>query len=250
VHTRDPVWDGCLNVRDLGGHPTEDGRETRFGAVVRADSVRKLSPSGWDALVDHGIRTIVDLRFHSELEADPPLALTVDVVHVPVFPEPSPEWQEIDAIGDAAGPGAPGIRAVYAELLRRRAARFAEAVTAVARAGKGGVVVHCTAGKDRTGLVSALLLRLAGVSIDNVATDYAATTANLRDDTEAWIAAAANEGEREWRRRVSGSPPEAMAGVLADLGDVAAYLRSAGAAESDFQRVRGRLLGEPRMAAA
>jgi protein-tyrosine phosphatase len=250
VPGRDLVWDGCINVRDLGGHATEDGRETRFGAVVRADSVRKLSPSGWDALVGHGIRTIVDLRFHSELDADPPLELPVDVVHVPVFPEPSPEWKEIDAIGDAAGPGAPGIRAVYAELLRRRAARFADAVTAVARAPEGGVVIHCTAGKDRTGLVSALLLRLAGVSIADVATDYAVTTANLQDDTEAWVAAAANEGEREWRRRVAGSPPEAMAGVLADLGDVAAFLRAAGATEDDLARVRGRLLGEPRMAAA
>jgi hypothetical protein len=250
VVVRDLVWDGCVNVRDLGGYTTEEGRETRFGAVVRADSVRKLSPAGWQALVNHGIRTIVDLRFHSELEADPPLELPVDVVHVPVFPEPSPEWKEIDAIGDAAGPGALGIRAVYGELLRRRAERFAEAVTAVARSPGGGVVVHCTAGKDRTGLVSALLLRLAGVAIDDVATDYAATTANLRDDTEAWIAAAANEGEREWRRRVSGSPPEAMAGLLADLGDVAAYLRSAGATEPDLERVRGRLLDEPRMAAA
>jgi protein-tyrosine phosphatase len=250
VAARDLAWDGCLNVRDLGGHPTEDGRETRFGAVVRADSVRKLSPAGWESLVAHGIRTIVDLRFHSELEADPPLELPVDVVHVPVFPEPSPEWLEIDAIGDAAGPGAPGIRAVYAELLKRRADRFVEAVTAVARAPEGGVVVHCTAGKDRTGLVTALLLRLARVPIDDVAADYAATTANLRDDTEAWIAAAANEGEREWRRRVSGSPPEAMAGVLADLGDVAAYLRAAGAADADLERARGRLLGTPRMAAA
>jgi protein-tyrosine phosphatase len=250
VRARDLVWDGCINVRDLGGHRTEDGRETRFGAVVRADSVRKLSPAGWEALVAHEIRTIVDLRFHSELEADPPLDLPVDVVHVPVFPEPSPEWKEIDAIGDAAGPGAAGIRAVYGELLRRRPSGFAEAVTAVARATDGGVVVHCTAGKDRTGLVSALLLRLAGVPIDDIAVDYGATTANLRDDTEAWIAAAANEGERQWRRRVSGSPPEAMAGVLADLGDVAAFLRTGGATDADLERVRGRLLGHPRMAAA
>ena len=83
-----------------------------------------------------------------------------------------------------------------------------------------------------------------------MAGDYGATTANLRDDTEAWIAAAANEGEREWRRRVAGSPPEAMAGVLADLGDVAAYLRAAGAEQTDLERVRGRLLDTPRMAAA
>src|SRR5204863_4861491 len=96
-------WDGCVNVRDLGGHRTADGRSTRFGAVVRADSVRLLSEAGWTALLDYGVSRIVDLRFHSELETDPPRELDVEVVHVPVLPEPeAPEWAEIDAVGDAA----------------------------------------------------------------------------------------------------------------------------------------------------
>ena len=55
LQPRDLVWDGCLNVRDLGGLPTRDGRETRFGAVVRADSVRALSVEGWDALLAYGV---------------------------------------------------------------------------------------------------------------------------------------------------------------------------------------------------
>jgi protein tyrosine/serine phosphatase len=158
------VWDGLLNVRDLGGHATVDGGHTRFGAVVRADSVRRLSDDGWRALVAYGIGTIVDLRFHSELAADPPRDLPVEVVHVPVFPEPeSHHWPEIDAIGHGAHDVAAGTGAVYLALLERGRPRFAEAIAAVAEAPGGGVVVHCTAGKDRTGLVSALLLRLAGV---------------------------------------------------------------------------------------
>src|SRR5919204_1655163 len=81
--SRDLVWEGLLNVRDLGGHSTEDGGETRFGSVVRADSVRRLSNDGWAALVDYGVKTIVDLRANEELEADPPAELPVEVLHVP-----------------------------------------------------------------------------------------------------------------------------------------------------------------------
>lgn len=251
---RDLVWDGCLNVRDLGGQPTEDGLETRFGAVVRADSVRKLTEAGWEALLGHGVRTIVDLRYHTELAADPPLELPVEVVHVPVFPEPGPEWDEIDAIGVAAEPGAPSIQVVYGELLRRCSARFAEAVIAVARAPEGCVVVHCMGGKDRTGLVTALLLRLAGVSVDAVADDYAASEANLRERTEAWIAEAKDDEERNWRRRVSVTPAEAMAAVLHDVearhGSVQAFLLAAGAEPHDLERARARLRPDPTMAAS
>ena len=77
-------WEGCLNVRDLGGHVAGDGRTTTFSAVVRADSVRHLTPAGWDSLVDYGVRTIVDLRRHDELERDPPLDAPVEIVHVPI----------------------------------------------------------------------------------------------------------------------------------------------------------------------
>jgi protein-tyrosine phosphatase len=245
VALRDLVWDGCVNVRDLGGHATEDGAETRYGAIVRADSVRKLSDAGWEALLAYGARAIVDLRFHSELAADPPRELPVDVVHVPVFPEPGPDWDEIEALSAAAGFGAPAIRAVYGELLRRRATRFAEAVTAVARAPEGCVVVHCMGGKDRTGLVVALLLRLARVPIDAIASDYAASGPNLRARTEQWIAEAESEEEREWRRRVSVTPAEAIAAVLRDVetrhGSVASFLIASGAAGDDLDRARARL---------
>ena len=81
--SRDLAWDGVLNVRDLGGHPTEDGRETRFGRIVRADNIRRLSDEGWRALSEYGIRTIVDLRTEEELAADPPAEIPVDVVHAP-----------------------------------------------------------------------------------------------------------------------------------------------------------------------
>lgn len=240
------VWDGCLNVRDLGGHATEDGGRTRVGAVVRADSVRRLSDEGWRALVAYGIGTIVDLRFHSELAADPPRDLPVEVVHVPVFPEPEwTDWGEIDAIGHAAPDHASGTGAVYLELLERGRQRFAEAISAVAAAPGGGVVVHCTAGKDRTGLVSALLLRLAGVGRAAVGADYALSGPNLAPWTRAWIDEAADEHDRARRVRLSVTPAEAMVGVLERLerrhGSVAGYLAAGGAPAAALDLARARL---------
>lgn len=240
-------WDGCANVRDLGGHPTENGGTTRFGAVVRADSVRRLSEAGWAQLAEYGIATIVDLRFHDELEADPPFEVPVEVVHVPVLPDPaSSHWAEIQAISEAAPDGVASTTAVYLEILERFPHGFALAVSAVAGARDGGVLVHCMAGKDRTGIVSALLLRLAGVPVGDVAADYALSERNLARFSGPWIAEAPDERERERRRRISGTPPQAMEAVLAELerrGGAAGYLRDAGVSDAEFERVRSRLLG-------
>ena len=78
-------WDGCANVRDLGGHPIADGVFTSHRAFVRADSLRSLTPAGWRAVVDYGIVRVVDLRWHEELALDDPYDVPVEVVHVPLF---------------------------------------------------------------------------------------------------------------------------------------------------------------------
>ena len=245
--SRDLNWDGCVNVRDLGGHPTEDGRTTRFGAVVRADSIRQLSDAGWTALVDYGVSRIVDLRFHSDLALDPPRDVPAEVVHVPVLPEPgADEWVEIDALGDAAPDAYGATRVAYLEFLERFRARFGEAVTAVADAGEGTVVVHCLGGKDRTGLVAALLLRLAGVGHDAIGADYALSGPNLRAFNEAYVAEAEDDLERERRRRRGEAPAAAMVEVVRELerryGSVRGYLRAAGVATEALDRVTTRLV--------
>jgi protein-tyrosine phosphatase len=250
VHERILAWDGCLNVRDLGGLPTEDGGETRYGAIVRADSVRKLSDAGWEALVDHGVRTIVDLRFESELAADPPHELPVDMVHVPVLPDrDSHDWSELDALMLSAPDEAAGVASLYGEFLARYADRFATAVAAVADADEGAVVVHCVGGKDRTGLVNALVLRLANVPVAAVADDYAVSVRNLETRDGPWIAEATDEHERERRRRIAASPRDAMLQVLADVeeryGGARAYLLQAGLEDEAAERVRARLRSDP-----
>jgi protein tyrosine/serine phosphatase len=246
MRDRTLVWDGCVNVRDLGGHATEDGSVTRFGAVVRADGIRQLSDAGWLALADYGVARIVDLRFHDELAADPPREVPAEVVHVPVFPDAATgAWEEIDALSASAPDDATATRDVYLTVLRLAPSGFAAAVEAVADAPEGTVLVHCTAGKDRTGLVTALLLRLAGVSVADVAADYAVSGENLRERARPWIEEAETEKELQRRERIAATPAEAMVGVLEDLqrrfGGVAGYLREGGAGEDVLERARARL---------
>lgn len=206
---RDLVWDGCLNVRELGGLPTRDGSETRLGAIVRADSVRQLSREGWQALVDHGVRTVIDLRGDHELADDPPADVRVAVVHVPFMEANEAEWREIEQQLEAAVAGAPdtqtATRDVYLVFLERFRRNVAAAVRAVAHAPDGGVVIHCVGGKDRTGLLSAFLLHLAGVGDEEIAADYALSEERLRPRHEAWFAAAESEEElRLVRARLRG----------------------------------------------
>jgi protein-tyrosine phosphatase len=239
-------WDGCLNVRDLGGHPTDDGGETRMRSLVRADSVRQLTDSGWEQLVDYGVRTVVDLRRHIELEQDPPRELPVEVVHVPLLGELTLA-QEI-AVGErwlAAPTAVAATRDGYLEMLEEYRPNLAAALTAIARAPDGGVLFHCAGGKDRTGLVAAMLLRLAGVGVDDIASDYALSAENLAPILDAWLDAAEDDNDREFRRRIGGSPAEAMAEVLREVehryGSVRDYLLAGGASEADIDRARARL---------
>jgi protein tyrosine/serine phosphatase len=248
MRDRSLAWDGCVNVRDLGGHATEDGSVTRFGAVVRADSIRQLSDGGWEALADYGVSRIVDLRFHEDLAADPPREVQAEVVHVPVFPHPDTgAWEEIDKLSAAAPDDATATRDVYLTALLLLPEQFAAAVEAVADAPEGVVVVHCVGGKDRTGLVTALLLRLAGVAIADIAADYAVSGDNLHERARPWIEEAETPEELRRRTRISATPAEGMAGVLEELqrryGGVAGYLRSGGADDEVLERARARLRG-------
>lgn len=249
LHQRDLRWEGVLNVRDLGGHTTSDGSETRYGRVVRADSIRQLTDAGWRALLDYGIRTVVDLRGDQEMQDDPPAHVDVEVVHTPFMEASAEEFEEIQEEVEAAAEAAPdietGTRDVYLVFLEHFKANVANGIRAVARAPEGGVVVHCAGGKDRTGLLTAFLLHLAGVDDEQIAADYALSEERLRPRHDEWLAAAETEAERERLRRISRTPAASMLGVFEELerryGSVEQFLRDAGASDEDLALARARL---------
>jgi protein-tyrosine phosphatase len=245
--SRDLVWDGCLNVRDLGGHPTEDGGETLYGRIVRADSVRQLSAEGWEGLVRYGVRTIVDLRGERELEDDPPTELPVDVVHVPFMEDTPDVFKKAEDASRRAPDHAVATRDVYLIFLESFRANVAAVVRAVADAPDGAVVVHCMGGKDRTGLTAAFLLRLAGVGLDDIGADYALSEERLRPRHDQWLAQASDEAEREYLRRISATPAASMVAVVEELerryGSVEGFLRAGGAPDRTGERIRARLRG-------
>jgi protein-tyrosine phosphatase len=250
LQPRDLVWDGCLNVRDLGGLRTADGGETHFGSIVRADSIRQLSDEGWQALVDHGVRTVIDLRGDHEREDDPPAELPVEVVHVPFMEANEQEWDEIAEElerANATSDDVAATRDAYLIFLEHFRANVAAAFEAVVRAPEGAVVIHCVGGKDRTGLLTAFLLHVAGVADDEIAADYALSEERLLPRHQAWLDAAETDEERERLRRIAQCPADAMTGVLTELkrrhGSVEGYLRDIGVTDDDLAQARARLRG-------
>lgn len=238
------TWAGCSNIRDIGGLALEGGGVTRFGVVLRADNVRNLAPAGQRALLDYGVRRVIDLRWQEELDEDPDTDLPVEVVHVPLFGVHRPEsrYARFARIAAEVDDGAGFTRRLYGDYLDEFPDRFASALDAVASA-PGPVLFHCTAGKDRTGLVAALLLRVAGVGIDAVADDYALTDVSAL--IKRGLADGMSEDEVRTRTFLLGAPREGMAQLLRDVddryGSAAGYLEQAGLDGAAIQAVKQRL---------
>src|SRR5215217_490229 len=142
--TRHLLWDGCMNVRDLGGLPATGGRAVRRGALVRADALDRLSADGWAALEAHGVRTVIDLRNDDELGEDAaarPSGLTT--LHLPLDGLEDHEfWRHW------LGRPEFGTPLYYGPWLDRFPERAAQVLAAIARAQAGGVAYHCGIGRD------------------------------------------------------------------------------------------------------
>jgi protein-tyrosine phosphatase len=237
-------WPGCSNARDLGGLPTAGGGITRWGAAVRSDSLDRLTPDGWRALEAHGVRTAIDLRSEIEREAEP-YACGLTVVA-----SPAEDDTDIEFIARWRPFSTPHY---YRAALEQWPRLSAAAVRSFARAAEGGVVIHCGLGRDRTGLVAALLLALAGVGAGDIADDYELSAVNLPPlDVDAFLANPSNVNPRsrrqleedlaaERRRRAVMSDREAIVDLLASL-DVEAYLLAAGLSAEDVAAARARLV--------
>jgi protein tyrosine/serine phosphatase len=174
--------EGAANVRDLGGLPTIDGRTTRAGVLLRADNLQGLTAADVQRLTGEiGIRTVVDLRTTGELhlEGDGPLRATeVRHHHLSLLPEIEDEPDEVEAEGavphrtDRAGSSRTDMTGYYVGYVEDVPANLARALQVLADPETGPALVHCAAGKDRTGVVVALALSLAGVRREAVVADY------------------------------------------------------------------------------
>lgn len=233
---------GFVNLRDVGGLPAGPAARTRWRALLRADWPALTGPSGVRALHTVPVRTVIDLRDDEEVLATEPLFREAGftVLRRPIFD------------GSAASFVARGVTLtdLYRHMVRRSAAELAGAVAAVADAGPGGVLVHCTAGKDRTGLTVALALSAVGVPREDVVRDYAATEARLRGP---WLARRVAElvayhgaGVALSAELLAGSPAGAIESaldlVVAGWGSVPAYLAEHGVSEKQLARLRTRLI--------
>jgi protein tyrosine/serine phosphatase len=209
--------------------------------VVRADNLNKLAPAGVAALVRYGVRTVIDLRDPRELEKYPnPLAGApppgVGFVNVPLISEAN--WE---AVKDPAW-----MVEGYVLIVRLSGTNVARAIAAVSDAPTGGVVIHCHAGKERTGVVAALLLSLVGVSDATVADDWTASDAYLQPLYEEWLANETDPASRAKRSEGFVTHAEHIVDVLTYVrrthGSVAEYLLANGLHADQLERVRRRLI--------
>jgi protein-tyrosine phosphatase len=167
-----------LNVRDLGGHPTRDGSQTRWRSLLRSDDLAQLTPAGLEAFSSYGIATVVDLRWPEEVELSP-TPITGALKHIRyeqvslLTPTPQ-EWRTRRADSTAK-------ELWNRSMLQKVPEELKEVLAVIAGAAPGPLLFHCMAGKDRTGMLAALLLALADVEPEAIAQDYAASTENLRD---------------------------------------------------------------------
>ncbi|HEY0071229.1 MAG TPA: tyrosine-protein phosphatase [Chloroflexia bacterium] len=248
--TRYLAWDACYNAREVGGYPAANGRHTRWRALVRADNLHRLTPEGQAALRDYGVRTIIDLRMAHELEMHPnPFAGqgTGDgprYLHLPL----------LDSDTDAAFDAAQAAGSEYIVIVERGKELVATVIKAVAASLKeGGVLVHCHGGKDRTGIVVALLLSLVGVPRETIAEDYAISEARLEPAHSEWLEEQAKlHGHPVERPHWMYSRPEKMAGLLAYLdqhyGGVEGYLEACGVTQDEMAQIRKHLIAPAREA--
>jgi protein-tyrosine phosphatase len=224
------LWDACYNVRDLGGCSTKHNKQTRWQAFVRADNLARLSSDGKKALMAYGVKTIIDLRSEYELDIDPPAFASFQGQNG--FPQyiNLPILDESDKVGIEIINQTPALTEMYSTIIDRYQKNIAQVMKAFAEATNGTILFHCHSGRDRTGIIAAMLLSLVGVDDTTIAKDYAVSSVYIQPTFEKPLS----------------EEPEIMLHFLAHLdthyGGTRAYLLESGVSERELTRIHSHLL--------
>lgn len=208
---------------------------------VRSDNLRSLTAEGQEAMVAYGVTDVIDLRSESEVASSPSPFAALEP-----FSGPAPTYRHLPLVDDETMrklAQAPDMFHRYLMMLDHRPDAFREIFTALARS-EGAAVFHCFAGKDRTGMVAAMSLSLAGVGVESIAADYAETDSQMATRYEEWLAAAPPDQLAEMREDLR-CPPERIVGVMEQLkkrwGGVEGYLEVAGVPANEITALRAKL---------
>jgi protein-tyrosine phosphatase len=245
--SRDVELVDVYNLRDLGGYATGDGRRTRWRTLFRGAGLHRLGGEDLEAVRALGLRTVVDLRTAEELAAVgayPTAQLPAAFHHLPMI---TSQWDH-SGIDDSAPPELYLVER-YREMFDVGRATIAATVTLLADPGALPAVFYCAAGKDRTGVLAAVILAAIGVREQDIVADYHLSKARV----ERIVARARAAGDREAASpmlaqppTVMAAPPAAMQLLLAALreehGSAAGYLRDAGVGAATLAAVADNLL--------
>lgn len=236
----DPEVPGAVNFRDVGGLPARVGT-VRRGMLFRSGNLARLKPAGTRALAALGIRSIIDLRDDDEVAHAPSRldGIEVHVTRLPLFLGSVESFFSNDV----------SLADLYRSLVDESAATIVEAVRGIAEGTP--VLVHCTVGKDRTGVTIALTLAAAGVEERAIVADYARTETLLPAERNRKVVArlrALHPDAVHLEELATSSPAPVMEGMLAHIaaehGSVAGYLRDSGLEPEVIDALRGRLIAE------
>ncbi|HTE60510.1 MAG TPA: tyrosine-protein phosphatase [Solirubrobacteraceae bacterium] len=228
-------WDGCFNVRDLGGLPTTDGQVTRWGSVVRADALDGLTAAGWAALCEHGVRTVIDLRNEHERGHDAvPRPAGVRTCHVPLDGTQDREFWSVWESGPQFG--TPLYYRPHLDRFPSAAPPSSPRSPAPSRAESPSIAA---AGETARGAM--LVLALVGVAPEGIAADYVLSSERLRARYAARGEADQGPLLESFLADRGTTAGELIIATLAGL-DVEAHLRDAGLTDQDLAALRRRLV--------